>query len=412
MAKHKYSYMYDDKEAFLADLDKYAPGLPFTENRDVLGSSVSHMKKIHNRLAAHPIEGCDAEDDGSVSEHALLRYENLAKGGSGVIWVESTAVDETGRTNARQFWIRQSNVSSFQKLAEVIHKNGCGYAVLQLTHAGRNSQPDQEGKTPCAFLNPYLPQKDFRIMTDQELDKVREAYVEAAVLAQQAGFDGVDVRVCHGYLLNELLAGYTRPGMYGISYENRTRLIRDIVSEIKRNTKIDICVRLNIMDGIPYPYGWGCSLSDAKKQDMREPLAFVKELAEAGVKILDISAGVGAVSPYMIRPYDYGQIPPEHPLESINRLLYSAKCAKEAAPETIVVASGFTWLREYAPMVAAGCIDEGWFDLAGFGRASIADPGFANDILENRESYQVCDTCGGCTELIKRGIKMRCVKRN
>ena len=73
-------------------------------------------------------------------------------------------------------------------------------------------------------------------MKDEELDMLREDYISAALLAQQAGFDAVDIRACHGYLLNELFAAYDRGGKYGGSFENRTRLLRDIIRGVKAQT--------------------------------------------------------------------------------------------------------------------------------------------------------------------------------
>ena len=97
------------------------------------------------------------------------------------------------------------------------------------------------------------------ILSDDELRALPERYACSARLAEEAGFDGVDIKACHRYLLNELLSAHTRPGPYGGSFENRTRLLRDAVRAAKAATAggAFISSRLNVYDGFPYPYGWG-----------------------------------------------------------------------------------------------------------------------------------------------------------
>ena len=94
----------------------------------------------------------------------------------------------------------------------------------------------------------------------------------------------------------------------------------------------------------------------------------------------------------------------------MERLLQSAKAVKNAVPEVKVVASGFTWLQQFAPQVAAGGIREGWFDFAGFGRQWVANADYANDMLQKNLSEKYCIACGGCSALIKSGKEMRCVR--
>lgn len=405
-------YAYTSEEEFLGDLAKLTKGLPYSGDTSVLNTPVvAGGKEIKNRLLAQPIEGGDSLENGAPSERARERYGELAEGGSGTIWMESISVNEEGKSMPKQMWLKEDTVSGFADLVKDIHAKGHPFVVAQLTHSGRNSNPDGKRLAVCAYENPLLPKENMRIITDEELEVLREDYIKAAVLAETAGFDAVDIRACHGYLLNELFSAFERPGGYGGSYENRTRLLKDIVKGVREKTKLVVGVRMNVMEGLPYPYGWGCDRENAKIQDLREPIQLAKDLENEGVSIINVSAGIGACTPYMIRPYDRGNIPEEHPLEGVERLLQSAKAIKEAVPGVCVVASGFTWLREYAPRVAAGGIKEGWFDLAGFGRQWIADPGYANDILAKKPFSKVCTTCGACMAFLKDGKPMRCARR-
>ncbi len=403
---------YKTKEEFLRDAEQLKQGIPWSDDTEVLSSDIEiEGKTVKNRLTAQPIEGFDSEKDGIPGSKSFARYQKLADGGSGMIWMESVSVSYEGKSTARQMWIREENVQEFKKLTDNMHEHGNPYLVCQITHSGRNSNPDGKHLAVCAFENPMIPRENYRTITDDELDQLKEDYVQAAILVEEAGYDAVDIRTCHGYLLNELLGAYERKGKYGGTYQNRTKLLKDIVREVKERTNLDIAVRLNITDGLAYPYGWGTAKDGSTNQDMTEPLQLVKELAELGVSILNISAGIGATSPYMIRPYNAGgPIPNEHPLEGVERLLQSAKAVKNAVPEVKVVASGFTWLQQFAPQVAAGGIREGWFDFAGFGRQWVANADYANDMLQKNLSEKYCIACGGCSALIKSGKEMRCVR--
>src|SRR6185437_13685646 len=94
------------------------------------------------------------------------------------------------------------------------------------------------------------------LISDDDLDRLQDRYVAAAGLAYRIGFDFVDVKQCHRYLLNELLAARTRPGRFGGSFENRTRFVREVVGRIRDAYpgKI-IATRMNVFDGVPYQVG-------------------------------------------------------------------------------------------------------------------------------------------------------------
>ncbi len=108
-------------------------------------------------------------------------------------------------------------------------------------------------------------------------------YVKAAKLAFEVGFDAVDIKACHGYLINELLACYNRQGRYGGSFENRTRLLLAIIDAIKQKLGKDktVVTRLGIYDAIPYPYGWAVDKNDYTKPDLAEPKKLFALLSRA-----------------------------------------------------------------------------------------------------------------------------------
>ena len=233
------AFDYKSKTDFWADSVCLEHSLPFQDDLEILRSPVMlNDREVRNRFCAQPIEGGDACDDGAPSEHTMGRYEELAKGGSGIIWMESTAVSEEGKSVPHQLWIRDETVDAFERLVAHIHQKSDPFTVLQLTHSGRNSNPDGRHLAVCAYENARLFRQNYRIISDDELDRLLEDYVHAAIFAKKAGFNAVDIRACHGYLLHELLSAYERTGKYGGTFENRTRLLYDIIREVKKETNL------------------------------------------------------------------------------------------------------------------------------------------------------------------------------
>lgn len=410
---------YFSEKDFLREYMRMGPVPPYAENAKALGSPVKiGDRAVKNRLVVQPVEGLDANPDGSPGEGTFERYRRCAGGGSGMIWLESVSVCEMGRSASVQLWITRENAGTFLALRKAMDDaaegTGRPYAVLQITHSGRLSRPHGTPVPVCAVHNPYLPKDSEYILSDDALAALEEEYVAAALLAEQAGFDAVDIRSCHGYLTSELLGARTRPGRYGGSFESRTRFLLNVIDRIRAKSGIELAVRLNVFDGVPFPYGFGVGEEGDCVPDMREPLQLVELLGERGVRLLNISSGIGGYSPQVIRPSDKGgeSFEREHPLEGIGRMLRLTRQVKEAAPDAVVIASAFTWLREFAAGVAAGGIENAWFDMAGFGRQALCYPGYAKDILTGggMRRENCCTTCNACMASLKGHRAVRCIK--
>lgn len=420
MTKHE-RFSFENLEQLKSSMEENAVNLPLSEDLSSLSKPLQiGGKTIPNRLVINPMEGCDGEGDGSPSDLVYRRYERFAKGGAGLLWVEATAVTEDGRANPRQLYLNNQTLDGFKKLVDMINESRPGdskpYTVVQLTHSGRYSRPGEKPAPIVAVRNPYLDKadQDYHIITDSELEALEDEFVKAAILAKEAGFDAVDIKACHRYLNSELLSAFTREGRYGGSFENRTRFLLNIVDKVKDRLgdSIDITVRLNVYDSIPYPYGWGVDKDDFHVPDFSEPRRLAKLLWERGVKIINVTIGNPYYNPHVNRPYDIGSyMPVEHPLTGVERILRAGKEIQEAAPELIVVGTGFSWLREFGAMVAAGAVEEGWFKLAGFGRQAFAYPDFARDILNEggMKRSLSCIACSKCSEIMRYGGKTGCV---
>ncbi len=416
------------KESVLHEEKSLSAELPYSQSTAALGTPLSVLGKIiPNRLCCQAMEGCDGTRDGNPDELTRRRYLRFAKGGAGLIWFEATAVMEEGRANPRQLAIRKDNLDAFKALVEEIKETALrenGYepvVVMQATHSGRYSKPNGVPEPLIAYHHPVFeaekPLSDDRILSDGALDRVCECLVEGARLASLAGFDGVDIKSCHGYLLCELLSARTREGKYGGCYENRTRLYREAVRGAIETCPKDFIVssRLNVYDGFPYPSGFGMAEDGSLTPDLGEPIRLIRELREMGMPILNITMGNPYQNPHVNRPYRKGGYqPPEAPMEGVKRMLNGIATIRHEVPDLPIIASALSYLGIDAPHVAAAYIEAGGFDLAGFGRQAFAYPDFAKDILTvgEMDAKKCCTTCSLCTAVMRAGGTPGCVVRD
>lgn len=391
--------------------------LPFCRDTAVLAQPLqAGSLQLANRLACQAMEGCDGTADGRPGELTLRRYDRFAKGGAGLIWFEATAVLEEGRANPRQLWITRKNLSSFQAITDRIRETALkenGYVpklIMQATHSGRYSKPQGTPAPLIAYSNPLFegntPIDSSRIVTDDHLDRIRDALIEGAELARMAGFDGVDIKCCHRYLNSELLSAHHRPGRYGGSLENRTRLLRESIRGAMERCGDGFTVtsRLNVYDGFAHPYGFGVAADGSLDFDPTEPIWLLKQLGQSGVRLLNITMGNPYFNPHVNRPFVTGGYEaPEHPLTGVARMLRGTAALKAAVPQLRLLCSALSYLGVAAPHVAAGFMKKEQFDLAGFGRTVFAYPDFARDILQKgcMDKNKLCICCSKCTEIMR-----------
>jgi NADPH2 dehydrogenase len=219
--------------------------------------------------AIHPMEGWDGTTSGGVTEPMIRRWKRFGESGAKLIWGgEAMAVRPDGRANMNQLIINQENKAGIAQLRETLlaaHREKFGSTDdlvigFQLTHSGRFCRPNDKKRweSRIAYRHPILDAKfnvtsDDQILTDDDLKRLVEAYIAAAKIAAEIGADFVDIKHCHGYLLHEFLGAHTRPGPYGGSFENRTRLIREIASGIRAVApNLGLGVRLSAFDLVPF----------------------------------------------------------------------------------------------------------------------------------------------------------------
>lgn len=422
-------FHYTTIEDVRAELCALGRSLPLSDNTAVLGAPLTFGGvTLQNRLAIQPMEGCDGTADGAPDELTRRRYRRFAASGAALVWAEATAVVPEGRANPRQLMLTADNLDEYKRMVEEmreisLRENGFApFIVLQMTHSGRYSKPTGTPAPLIAYNNPIFeknaPIDPARVVSDDYLATLPAHYAETARLAAAAGFDAVDIKCCHRYLMSELLSAYTRRGRYGGDLAGRTRLLCETVEAVKAAapSSLMLTARLNLYDGFPYPYGFGVAEGDGLTPALDEAKAVVSLLHETyGMPLLDFTIGNPYVNPHVNRPYDKGgYLPPEHPLEGVVRMMDCVGEVRRAFPKLAVIGSGYSYLRQFAPALAAGAVESGVCDMAGFGREAFAYPTFARDILQNgaMDPKKCCITCGKCTELMRAGSTAGCVPRD
>lgn len=403
--------------------------LPFSSSTDILKTPLKVGNvTFHNRMGIAPMEGADSLEDGSPSDYTIRRYVNEAIGGSALIWFEAISIVPEGRSSKTQLLLTEENVESYKRMNEKIKEAGRKangfepYLIMQANHSGRYSNPDNRPAPMIAYRHPQLEQyraaDDSCIVTDDYLKSLEESFGKAALLAKKAGFDAVDIKSCHGYLLAELLSAYDRPGQYGGNHENRTRLLKNGIKAAKvwEDENFQVTCRLGIYDGYEYPWGFGVSEGSGLKPDLKEPIRLVKELyGNCGIQMMNLTMGNPYATTHVTRPFDMGKYEPEeHPFTGIGRMIAGIGEVKKAVPEMVIFGSAPTYLRQFADLYTAGAVEEGFCDGMLFGRMAFADPDYANEIIKNGriDPKRVCMTCGKCGDLIRAHKPTGCVIRD
>lgn len=427
------------------------------ENSPLLSSAPWGSKTIGNRIAIQPMEGWDATNSGGTSEATLRRWGRFGESGAKLIWGgEAMAVRPDGRANPNQLLLLKENQSDIERLrCKLVESHQEHYGRVddlvigfQLTHSGRFCRPNDKKRWEprVAYRHPILDKKfsvdsDDMVWTDAQLEELIGDYAKAALIAQQVGADFVDIKCCHGYLLHEFLGAKTRPGNYGGSFENRTRLLFSIIKAVQQAAPgLGIGVRISAFDTVPFipdqstaeagkqgqgmptdfsklvPYVWGFGIDEVEplKHDLTEVAMLIESLALLGVTLINLSAGSPYYTPHILRPAAYppsdGYQPHEDPLISVARQMNVAGQLKSQFPNTLMVGSGYSYLQEFLPSVGQHQVRTGKIDFVGLGRMVLSYPKQLIDAIHNGKSERklVCRTFSDCTTAPRNGLASGC----
>jgi len=292
----------------------------------------------------------DGEVTNKLLEHYIERCKHL-----GLLIVEATNVSPNGLMFKKQLRATSDeSISGFGRLVSEIHEHGTPVAI-QLVHAGGTTTTEISGEQPIApssVMTPTGGKELPREMSLEDIESVIEAFVEAADRARKAGFDAVEIHGAHGYLLSQFFSPITnqRDDEYGGLLENHVRIALRIIEGIKKRlgTGYPVLYRLGVEDLLP----GGLNLE--------EGIVAAKMLAEQGVDILDVSAGLGFRMDWMRQQEGFGILVPQ------------AAAVKIGTGSTVIGVGGITTPEEADEIIRSGKVD-----LVAIGRAILDDQNWA-----------------------------------
>ncbi len=328
--------------------------------------------KLRNRIVMPPMATHFAGEDGSINDRHIAYYVKRIKGGVGYITSEHTGIMKQGRAFPNMTLIdSDQHIPHFKKLVEAIHQEG-GKIVIQINHAGRQTSSSITGSpivAPSAIPCPVRKEMP-KELSQEEIQKIVEAFGEAARRVKETGADGVEIHMAHGYLLNQFLSPYSnqRTDEYGGDPERRMRMALEVLRAVRNRVGSDFLV-LCRLSADEYVEG-GLKLDDSKE--------IAKALERNGADALHVSACV-AVSGYLNHPPYYAD-------EGIFAHLAQGIKSVVSIP---VIAVG----RIRTPQLANQILEEKKADLISMGRALIADPNLPVKAVQGKTADII--PCGG-----------------
>jgi 2,4-dienoyl-CoA reductase-like NADH-dependent reductase (Old Yellow Enzyme family) len=355
---------------------------------------------------------------GLITDELIEWHRRIAAGGVGMTTLAYCSVEAIGRTFKDQIWMRREALPGLRRFTDSIHAEGAA-AAIQLGHAGWFASAKAIGGRPVGPSTQFSPhgQSISRAMDTDQMQKTEDAFVLAAKLAVDAGFDGIEVHVGHGYLLSQFLCPYNnrRKDEHGGSLENRARYPRRILNAIREavGDRAAIWAKLNMEDG----FADGLSLDhgievarmleaddsvDALQLTGGHTLRTPMFLMRGDVPLKEMVAyepdpvrrfGIRILGSFLIKPYPFEEA----------FFLEHARRFKAAVDLPVILLGG---LNERDTMNAA--VREG-FPFLALGRALIRDPDFVDQLAAGSLDTSRCDHCNKCVAEMELPTGTRCV---
>ncbi len=337
-------------------------------------------KTTPNRLLMPPLVCFNwADPNGYETVSRAWHYGLRAEAGTGTIVVEAAAISPDSRIIDTELGIwEDGHIDQYKRIADACHKHD-SLVFVQLVHAGMKSFGDV---VYSSSVN-EVKNKTCHAMTLDQIDQVKADFVAAAVRAEKAGLDGVEIHGAHGYLLSQFTSSVTnhRTDQYGGSIENRHRLTLEIVEAVKEAVGRDFL--------ITYRFG-------VNDPTFAEDIDLAKKLEAAGVTLLNVSSGIGSESLEAPEDFDF------------HKITYMGKVIRDHV--TIPVASVYGLKK---PEDAMQLVEKDHTDLVAIGRGLLADPQWSQKALAG-QAVDVCARCKpwckfakdgfSCPWYVKRGV--------
>ena len=257
---------------------------------------------LKNRIVRAATYEKRADEDGFVTDLLVELYEELAKGGCGLIITGNAFVHPSGRAQPQMLSIHSGlYVSGLKRLTDAVHSLG-GLIAIQLSHGGRQSPTVLlGGERPLAPSEIYNPLTEAmpKAVTDAEIWELIEAFGEAASRAEQSGLDAIELHGAHGYLINNFLSPFAniRDDYWGGDEERRFHFVEEAFKAVKKETAIPVLIKINSDDFLPGGL------------NAEEGVRIAKRLEDMGLDAIEISGGtresaLKPVRPDILKPED------------------------------------------------------------------------------------------------------------
>jgi len=384
------------------------------KNRVFSKGQIADLELRNRIIRAGCFEGMCQDE--SPSESLLEHHRAVAAGGIGMTTVAYCGVSKNGLAFGHEMWMREEILPMLERMTGAIHQEGAG-ASIQLGHCGFFADPKitkEKALGPSRKFCTYR-QAFSQEMSEEDMARVRDDFGTAAVMAQVAGFDAVELHSGHGYLLSQFLSPWTnmREDEYGGSLENRARYPVSVIERVRERVGpgFPLLVKMNLRDG----FKGGMEVNDA--------IEIAKRYEAAGVSALVLSCGFTSKTPlYMLR----GKVPIMGFVKAVDSLfakvgmllfgrfmvqyypfqelflLEEARKLRGAVKIPLVLIGGVCSLENMSTAV-----DEG-FDFVQVGRATIRDPNIVRKMERGEVQSSDCDHCNRCVGEINSG-PVRCV---
>jgi len=331
-----------------------------------------------NRIVMPPMATHYASPEGFVTDRQIAYYMERARGGVGYITVEHTGILQQGKASPKMLLISSDeHASTIERMIEAVHRVG-GKIVVQINHAGRQTSSAVTG-SPIVGPSPIsCPTRNEipRELSVGEIEEITEAFSMAAQRVKNAGADGVELHMAHGYLICSFLSSFSnrRSDRYGGDIDGRTRFARDVLNAVRNQVGPDFPIICRL-SGDEYVDG-GLKIEETKQ--------IAQILEKEGADALHVSA-CNVVSGYLNQPPYYVE-------EGV--FVHLAEAIKSVVNIPVITVG-----RIRNPVMADQIVRDGKADFVSMGRALIADPYLPKKAEEGRfEEIIPCISCNRCIQ--------------
>jgi 2,4-dienoyl-CoA reductase-like NADH-dependent reductase (Old Yellow Enzyme family)/thioredoxin reductase len=371
----------------------------FRKEKGIMGRMLAKEGKIgrlttKNHIVMTAMHTGLAQKDGTPSDDMIALYLERARGGAGIIITEAVCIGTVKGCfpqERRLSLTQDQNIAGFSKLAETVHRYKCKL-FLQLYHPGLRIGEQPLGAPKSEVVEDSLDLNTIEELRVDEIQRLQQHYIDAALRAKTAGCDGIELGGAHGYLIHQFMSPFSnhRQDVYGGSFENRMRFVKEIISGIRKEVGNDypLIIRISADErldsvGIKEDYIHG-----------EEGIKIARFLEKAGIDAIHVSCGTYETMDSMVEPVSYNQGWRTDMIRPI----------KEKVNIPIIAVN---LIR--TPEFAEELLQKGILDFVGVGRGFLADENWGLKACEERDTeVRKCICCQGCLEAVSAGKPIRC----